>query len=113
MRGSGLLCGRRLLLGHAVESAEAEDEVAAGDADDFAIGEKFGESVEGDAVVRIVEGGDDDDFVGDVKICVAGGEALAIEIDWARAWEAFRRVADGRPDRACFLASERFSWSGA
>jgi hypothetical protein len=40
-----LLSGRRLLLRHAVESAEAEDEVAAGDADDFAIGEEFGESV--------------------------------------------------------------------
>jgi hypothetical protein len=28
-----------LLLGHAVQGAEAEDQVAAGDADDFAVGE--------------------------------------------------------------------------
>jgi hypothetical protein len=34
-----------LLLGHAVDGAEAEDEVAAGDADYFAAGEKFGEHV--------------------------------------------------------------------
>ena len=71
----------RLLLGHAVESAEAEDEIAAGDADDFAAGEKTGEGVECDAVVRVVEGGDDHEFVGDVEIRVAGGETLVVEID--------------------------------
>ena len=36
-----------LLLRHAVEGAEAEDQVAAGDADYFASGEKLGERVEG------------------------------------------------------------------
>jgi hypothetical protein len=34
-----------LLLGHAMQRAEAEDEVAAGDADYFAIGEEFGEGI--------------------------------------------------------------------
>jgi len=34
-----------LLLGHAVQGAQAEDEVAAGDADYFAAGEKFGEGI--------------------------------------------------------------------
>ncbi len=78
------LSDARLLLRHAVERAEAKDEVAAGDAYDFAVREKFGQSVESDAVVRIVERRDDDDFVGDVKISVAGGKALAIEINWCR-----------------------------
>jgi hypothetical protein len=34
-----------LLLGHAVDGAQAEDKVAAGDADYFAAGEKFGERI--------------------------------------------------------------------
>ena len=42
-------CG--LLLGHAVEGAEAPDEVDGVDADDFAGGEAVGDDVEGVAVV--------------------------------------------------------------
>src|ERR1700721_2893153 len=71
-----------LLLRHAMERAEAEDEIPARYPYDFSAREKFGEGVESDPVVRIVERRDDDDFVGDVKIRVAGGEALAIEINW-------------------------------
>ena len=72
-------CG--LLLGHAVERAEAPDEVGAVDAGDGAVGEAVGEGVEGDAVVGVVEGGDEDEVVGDVEVGVAGGEALAFEDD--------------------------------
>ncbi len=43
------LCG--LLLGHAVQGAEAPDEVDGVDADDFAGGEAGGDDVEGVAVV--------------------------------------------------------------
>src|ERR1035438_1137780 len=72
-------CG--LLLGEAVEGAEAPDEVNGVDADDFACGEAGGDDVEGAAVVRIVEGGDDDERVGDVEVGVAGGQTLAFEDD--------------------------------
>src|SRR5260370_37848287 len=64
-----------------MQRAEAEDQIAAGDADDFASGEQAGEGVESDAIVGIVERGDDDEFVGDVKIGVAGGEALIVKIN--------------------------------
>ncbi len=73
-------CGLRgLLLGQAVEGAEAPDEVDGVDADDFAGGEAAGDGVEGVAVVGVVEGGDEDEVVGDVEVGVAGGEALAFE----------------------------------
>src|SRR5260370_25083721 len=78
-----------LLLGHAMQRAEAEDQVAAGDADNFAAGEEAREGVEGDAIAGVVEGGDDDEFVGNVKIGVAGGQTLVIEIDWRGDGESF------------------------
>src|SRR5579859_3617893 len=70
-----------LLLGEAVEGAQAPDQVDGVDADDFARGEAGGDDVEGVAVVRVVEGGDEDERVGDVEVGVAGGEALAFEED--------------------------------
>src|SRR5277367_5761897 len=79
--GLASLSDARLLLRHAVQRAEAEDEIAAGDPDDLASREESGESIESDSIVCIVECGDDDDFVGDVEIRVTGGEALAIEVD--------------------------------
>jgi hypothetical protein len=84
-----------LLLRHAVEGAEAEDQVTAGDADYFAVREELGEGAEGVAIVRIVERGDDYEFIGNVKVGVAGGEALAIEINWTGHGERFyaERVA--------------------
>ena len=65
-----------------MEGAEAPDEVYGVDADDVAVGEAAGYGVEGVAVVGIVEGGDQDEIVGDVEVGVAGGEALAREDDW-------------------------------
>jgi len=50
-----------------------EDQIAAGDAHDFAAGKQACERVEGYAIVRVVERWDDDEFVGDIKIGVAGG----------------------------------------
>ena len=72
---------RRLLLGEAVEGAEAPDEIDGVDADDVAGGEAGGEGVEGVAVVWVVEGGDEDALVGDVEVGVAGWQALALEDD--------------------------------
>src|ERR1700730_6283108 len=73
----GRSCG--LLLGEAVEGAQAPDEVYGVDADDLAVGEAARDDVEGVAVVAVVEGGDEDERVGDVEVGVAGGEALAFE----------------------------------
>ena len=70
-----------LLLGEAVEGAEAPDEVDGVDADDLAGGEAGGDGVEGDAVVGVVEGGDEDERVGDGEVGVAGGETPAMEVD--------------------------------
>ena len=78
----GRSCG--LLLGEAVEGAQAPDEVDGVDADDFAIGEAAGYDVEGVAVVAVVEGGDEDERVGDVEVGVAGGETLVGEDDGRR-----------------------------
>lgn len=47
-----------LLLGHAVEGAQAQDQVAAGYAHYFAVGDESGQRVEGYAIVGVVEGGD-------------------------------------------------------
>ena len=80
----------RLLLRHAVESAEAKDQVAAGDAYDFAPWKKPGECVERDAIVGIVECGHDHDIIRDVEIRVAGGQAKVRRIRSAPASEASR-----------------------
>src|SRR5215813_3334493 len=74
-----VLASRRDLLSHAVDGAEAENEVAAVHANDFAVEEILGEDIERDAVVRIVENRNKDKFVGDIEIRVAGGETLAVE----------------------------------
>ena len=42
-------------------------------------GEAGGDDVEGVAVVAVVEGGDQNEAVGDIEVGVAGGEALAFE----------------------------------
>ncbi len=66
------------MLGHAVDGAEAKYEIAAVDAGDFAVKKMFGDDVERDAIVRVVEDGNKYKFVGDVEISVTGGEALAV-----------------------------------
>src|SRR6185437_2496598 len=53
-------------------------------ADDVAPRKNIGEDVECDAVVAVVEGGDEYDAVGDVEIGVAGGDALVAKDDGAR-----------------------------
>ncbi len=69
-----------LLLRHAVQSAEAEHQVCGCDADNVAAGKKFGEFVESEAVIRIVECGDEHDAVRDVEIGVTGRQPLAVEV---------------------------------
>src|SRR5215475_12618510 len=108
---SGLapLSGARLLLRHAVDGAQAEDQVAAGDGNDFASREEFGECVEGEAVAGIVEDGEKDDFVGDVEVGVGGGKALAVEVDGSGHGQSFNAeglavlVPGGFEEREIFL----------
>src|SRR5262249_11995554 len=78
---SRLSGGRGQLLGHAVDGAKAQDQIAAVDADDFAVRQKFRQGVERDPVVGIVEYRHEDNSVGDVEISVAGRQALAVEKD--------------------------------
>ncbi len=86
-----------MLLGQAMEGAEAPDEVYGVDADDFSGGEAGGDCVEGVTVVGVVEGGNEDEGVGDVEVGVGGGEALAFEEDGGRHGEGsdFERLAGG------------------
>ena len=51
------------------------------DADDLAVGEELGQGVQGDPIGGVVEGGNQDEAVGDVEVGVAGGQALAVEDD--------------------------------
>src|SRR6266404_6456049 len=76
-----MLLGSRLLLGHAVERAKSEDEIAAGNAHHFAVWKQARERIQSHAIVRIIERWDEHDLIGDVEICVACGKALPIEID--------------------------------
>src|SRR6266849_399653 len=72
--------GRRgKLLRHAVDGAEAEDEIAAVNRHDFAPREKFVQGVQGDSIVGIIEYWNEYKFVCDIKVCIAGREALFVE----------------------------------
>ncbi len=75
------------MLSHAVEGAEAPDEVAAVDGDDGAVFELVFEDGEGAGVVGIIEDGDEDCSIGDVEVGVAGGEALAFEVNGLGEWK--------------------------
>jgi len=63
-----------LLLGHAVNRTEPQDEIAAGYAHDFAVREKACEYVQGGAIIGIVERGHKHDLVRDIEIGVARGQ---------------------------------------
>jgi len=65
-----------------MDCAEAENEVAAVNGNDFAVRKKLGESVEGHAIIRIIEDREENKFVGDIKVCVAGGQALSVKENW-------------------------------
>src|SRR5260370_35067335 len=91
-----------------MQGGEAEDQVAAGDADNFAAGEEAGESVERGAIVGVVESGDDYEFVGNVKIGVAGGQALASEVDGRGHGERFDAIRAAGGIGHGFEGSETF-----
>ena len=65
----------------AVQRAQSPDQIDRMDSNDLAGREAAGDDVEGVAVVGVVEGGDEDQIVCDVKVGVAGGQALVVEED--------------------------------
>jgi len=67
-----------------VQRAQAPDEINRVDADDFAAGKNLGQNVQRHAVVGIVEGGHENQAVGDIEVGVTGGQALAAKEDRAR-----------------------------
>src|SRR5260221_13910621 len=83
------LAGGRNLLGHAVNCAEAKNKIAAIDSDNFTVEEVFRDDVERDAIVGIVEDGNEHEFVCDVEIGVACGQTLFVEVDRRRHGERF------------------------
>src|ERR1700743_2691904 len=73
-----------LLLGHAMQCAEAPDQVHSVDADDFVRGKEIRKDSKRYPVLWVVEGGHEHEAVGDVEVGVAGGKALAAKDDGAR-----------------------------
>src|SRR5713226_9569171 len=71
----------RLLLGHAVERTQTHDEVAACNTDHFAVRKQTRQRIQRHAIIRIIEGWHDHDFVGDIKIRVTRGKPVSIEIN--------------------------------
>src|SRR6185437_4431445 len=91
LRIAYIVIARGLLLGHAVEGAEAPDEVNAVHADDVTAGKNLSENVESKPVVGVVKGGNKDQVVGEVEIRVAGRDTLVAEDNGAR----HGQLADG------------------
>jgi len=71
---------RRLLLGQAMERAEAQDEIHGVNAHDGAVLEQLAQDAKGHAIVRIVERGHENGVVGDVEVRVARRQAIILEV---------------------------------
>ena len=63
----------RLLLRKAMQGAKTEDQIDTVNSNDMAVGEEFGQGVQGDAIGGIVEGRNQNEPVGDVEVGIAGG----------------------------------------
>src|ERR1017187_489318 len=75
---------RGFLLRHAVYRTQAQNEIKRCDSDDLAAEKQSGKLHEGDGIVRVIERRDQNHLVRNVKICVAGGKALSVEINGVR-----------------------------
>jgi len=71
----------RLFVREAMKSSEAPDKVYAVDPDHRTVADKLGECPEGDAVLGIVEGGNQNGRIADVEVGVACGQPLTVEIE--------------------------------
>src|SRR5215510_13734625 len=77
--GGWTASSRGLLLCEAVQRAESPHQIDSVNADDGMVGEYLSQNTEGDAVLRIVERGNEDRGVRDIEVRVAGGESPAVE----------------------------------
>lgn len=67
-----------------MQGSEAPDEIDRVYADNCAVGKTGGDGVEGVPVVGVVEGGNQDESVGDIEVGVAGRQTLAGKGDRCR-----------------------------
>ena len=81
-RAVELSCG--LLLRHAVQSAQAPNEVYTVDTGDFPAREALSQDIQCEPVIRIVEGRDEDDSIGDIEVRIAGRKPYAVEVKRSR-----------------------------
>src|SRR5437763_361971 len=78
----------RLLLGEAMQGAKTKNEIDSTDSNHRSIPEKFCENAKRKPILGIVEGGDQDGRVADVKICVACRKAIALEVERGGHWQS-------------------------
>ena len=95
-----------------MHSAESPDEVAGINRDHIARGEDRCQRVQCDAVVGVVKDWREHDAVGDVEVCVAGGQAPLLEDDGVGHWklddvQRFARLIAGGAKAAKIIA-QRF-----
>src|SRR6266851_8696146 len=87
------LLANRQLLGHAVDGAKSEHQIAAINRNNLTIRKKFCKRVQGNAIVRIAEDRDEYEFVGNVEVSIARGQALTMEENRRR----HRKRFDAKP----------------
>ncbi len=102
---------RRLLLRQAVQRAEAQHQIDGMNADDGTVREKLSQGAQRDAVVGVVEGGNQDGSVRDVEVGVAGGQPLAVEVSGAGMGSATTSGFEPSSSRKSWMRSQ-FSASG-
>ena len=71
-----------VLVAQAVDGAKPPDQIDGVDAHDVTFGEEVLQGVQGDSVVGIVEGRNEDRPVGDIEVRIAGGQAQTLEVEW-------------------------------
>ena len=71
----------RFLLGQAMQRAESEHEIHGMDANHRTVFKQFAQDAESDAIVWIIESGNDYRRVADIKIRVARGQTIAVEME--------------------------------
>src|SRR5262245_53135622 len=81
---SGLLIYGWLLLRDAMNGAQAPDQIDTINPDDLSRRKKLLQNQKRALVVRALVGGDEHDAIGDVKVCVARRETVAVVCN--RAW---------------------------
>ena len=64
---------RRLLLRQTVQRSKSPHQIDGVNSEHGTVGKEFSEDSEGDAIVGIVKGGNENGGIGDVEIGVAGG----------------------------------------